>query len=350
MAESLLQAYMSYFKKCFRPVAILILGLLVVLIIGYIDYITGYQIGFFLFYIIPIVIATWLGGLYLGIIISFASIITWFLADSLAGITYPNNFIPVWNAAIRLTVFLIITYALWYIRILNRRSKELTEFVINDLHIHLHNISQDLNKLLETESQALNSQQKDIVDSYKISTDMMFVLIDSILDISRLENRKIRLTLREINLEELLNNVLRVVSVFAKNRQIKLEKCLNIKLKSFYTDYHLIRRILINLLNNAIKVSPVGSPVSVVLDLEDDRKIKISVIDRGPGIPKNIIDSFFDRFVRIKARESGLILFGNGLSLTFCKLAVEELGGRIWVESEESKGTTVKVVLPIGNK
>ncbi|MDO8662868.1 MAG: HAMP domain-containing sensor histidine kinase [Candidatus Omnitrophota bacterium] len=350
MTESLLQAYTRYFKKCFRPAAILILGLLGVLVIGYIDYITGYQIGFFLFYIIPIAITTWLGGLYPGIIISFASIITWFLADSLAGVTYPNYFIPGWNAAIRLTVFLIITYALWYIRILNRRSKELTEFVANDLYIHLDNISQNLNKLLENENQALSSQQKDIVDAYKISTDMMSALIDSILDISRLENRKIKLILREINLEELLNNALRVVSVFAKNRQIKLEKCFNTQQNIFYTDFHLIRCILINLLNNAIKVSSAGSPVSVVVDSEDDRKIKISVIDRGPGIPKNIIDSFFDRFAQIKARESGLILFGSGLGLTFCKLAVEELGGRIWVESEESKGTAVRVVLPVGNK
>ncbi|MBU4305679.1 MAG: HAMP domain-containing histidine kinase [Candidatus Omnitrophica bacterium] len=222
------------------------------------------------------------------------------------------------------------------------------EFIVHDLRNPIAVISIILDHLLLIDSRGLTERQKEDVNACKAATKRMATLINSILDLSRLENKKMSLEIKEVNVEKLLESALDEVSVFAKSRQIKLEKRVETQRETFYTDYRVMVRVLVNLLSNAIKVSLEGSEVSVIVNTDTDTAVKFSVIDQGPGIPKNMTDKIFDKFVQLKNRNLGVAGEGSGLGLTFCKLAVEELDGRIWIDSEEGKGTAVRFTLPAG--
>jgi signal transduction histidine kinase len=108
-------------------------------------------------------------------------------------------------------------------------------------------------------------------------------------------------------------------------------------------DSEMIRRVLINMLENAIKYSRSEGNIAVALD-RSENSLRVGVSDNGPGIPKEDQKRIFEKFARMqrKGRPKGL-----GLGLAFCRLAVEAHGGRIWVESETGQGSTFYFKLPI---
>lgn len=116
-----------------------------------------------------------------------------------------------------------------------------------------------------------------------------------------------------------------------------------------------MRRILVNLLANALKFTPSNGVVTVMAnqtnDLENSTRndrpgIVISVSDTGEGIPPEDRERIFEKFGQVESRRAGRKM-STGLGLTFCKLAVEAHGGHIWVESEMGKGSTFHFSLPL---
>jgi two-component system sensor histidine kinase KdpD len=105
----------------------------------------------------------------------------------------------------------------------------------------------------------------------------------------------------------------------------------------------MIRRVLINLLENAIKYTRTGGRISVAAR-KTGEDLAVSVSDNGPGIPAGEQKAIFGKFARIhrEGHPKGL-----GLGLAFCRLAVEAHGGKIWVESEQGKGSTFFFTLPL---
>jgi len=117
-------------------------------------------------------------------------------------------------------------------------------------------------------------------------------------------------------------------------------------LPSLYVDPEFIDRVLHNLVDNAIKFTPDNGRVRlwVKRDPENPKALLIGVTDSGPGIPSGELQRVFEKFQQTSV--SGRRV-GTGLSLPFCKLAVEAHGGQIWVESEVGKGSTFIVRLPV---
>jgi signal transduction histidine kinase len=107
-----------------------------------------------------------------------------------------------------------------------------------------------------------------------------------------------------------------------------------------------IRRVLYNLLDNAVKYSPDGGLV-VVRGEVSDNEITISVADQGHGIAPEHLNRLFERFFRVKFA-SGRHVVGSGLGLPIARNIVEAHGGRIWAESKLGEGTTVSFTLPRG--
>jgi signal transduction histidine kinase len=106
----------------------------------------------------------------------------------------------------------------------------------------------------------------------------------------------------------------------------------------------MIYRVIVNLLENAIKFSPVESRIEIGGRVESADWIKIWVRDEGPGIPPAEQERIFEKFMRGGGKEKPK---GLGVGLAFCRLAVQGHGGRIWLESELGKGTTFWAVLPV---
>ena len=106
-----------------------------------------------------------------------------------------------------------------------------------------------------------------------------------------------------------------------------------------------ILQVMENLLTNAVKFSPKGSLIQVICEMSE-REVQISVKDQGCGMTPEQVERVFDKFYRVDS--SNTAKQGLGLGMSIAKNIVEAHGGRIWVESELGKGTTVSFTLPLG--
>jgi signal transduction histidine kinase len=115
-----------------------------------------------------------------------------------------------------------------------------------------------------------------------------------------------------------------------------------------WADRELFRRIIINLAGNSVALSPPGSTLTVsgkVADKSD--AVVLSVVDEGPGIPRDYQSNIFDKFFQAEKRKQSHEKLSVGLGLAFCKLAVEAHGGSIWVDSEVGRGARFSFSLPL---
>ena len=103
------------------------IGLILVILVGIVDYVTGYEITFSIFYLIPVAMVSWYAGRRYGILISFASAISWFLADITAGHTYSQPLITYWNTSVSLGFFLVVTFILSQLRAELKRERKLAQ-------------------------------------------------------------------------------------------------------------------------------------------------------------------------------------------------------------------------------
>ncbi len=111
-------------------------------------------------------------------------------------------------------------------------------------------------------------------------------------------------------------------------------------------DYLYIDQVLTNLLENAVRYTPPGSPIDISAEVKDGQ-VLVSVADRGPGIPPGQRERIFDKFYRVLTYQRDTR--GSGLGLAVCRGLVEAHGGRIWVESRMGGGALFRFTLPLGS-
>ena len=278
---------------------------------------------------------------------SVAGAISWLIADLLAGQIYSHPAIPYWNAAVRLGFFLIVTQALSGLKASKERQEELSQFIVHDLRSPLGNVMTGLQTLQEVADETMDTTQKDLIQMCLTSCNRMLTLVNSLLDLARLEGGHMPLQSSEVNVKELVESSLKQVTVWAGRNHVTLDCDLAAGVEMVYTNFGLTMRVLVNLLSNAIKFSRPESVVTVRVAPSDTAMLTFSVIDQGRGIPKEWADRVFDKFTQVEAHKTGGIAVGSGIGLTFCRLAVESLGGHIWLESKIDKGTTIAFTLPV---
>lgn len=191
----------------------------------------------------------------------------------------------------------------------------------------------------------INQPQKRSLRTIIAAANRMNELISTLLNVTRIESGNIVVSMKQVNLNKLIEDVTKELAVPAveKNIQIQIDSAaaqpLNIR-----TDQLILKEILANLLSNAIKYSPNESPVRMTARSKG-RDAEICVEDSGWGIPKEAQEQIFTKFFRaqnVSRRETS----GTGLGLYLVKGLVERLGGRIWFESTEDKGTRFYVSVP----
>ena len=204
--------------------------------------------------------------------------------------------------------------------------------------------------LSETE---LTREQRDFVETIQLSGEALLSVINDILDYSKIESGKLELEEIPLDLHGLVEESVDLMSVKAAEKGLDLLCFVDKDLPPFIKgDSTRLRQIIVNLVGNAIKFTEQGEVfVSASLadsaEIPDDAKdgggddliVKFSVSDTGIGIPKAAADRLFKDFSQVDSsttRKYG----GTGLGLAICKRLVELMGGRIWFESEEGKGTT----------
>lgn len=229
---------------------------------------------------------------------------------------------------------------------LERMREDVTRMIVHDLRSPLAAILGGL-ELIENAAreQPRDSLLVQALDIATYSAQRLRDLVDSLLDISRLEAGQTKLNQQPHTLTALVHSAISVVSPLADEAGLRLKVEVPDDLPPVEVDEELIERVLINLLDNAVKFTPLGGRITVSAQPEDGAFVRCSVRDAGPGIPREYLDRIFERFVQIPG-QSGRRR-GTGLGLAFCRLAVEAHGGRIWVESEEGRGSHFHFTLPI---
>jgi heavy metal sensor kinase len=186
---------------------------------------------------------------------------------------------------------------------------------------------------------------RDIIGSILEEADRLTLLVDTLLSLSRADAGEVPLHREDVDLLALAREVAAHLGVLAEEK----EQALVVEGREpvlVDADRLVLRQALVNVVDNAIKYSPAGSRVRVVVT-GDAATGRVDVIDEGPGIPLAHRERIFERFYRVdkgRSREQG----GTGLGLSLAHWAVTAHGGRIDVESEEGEGSTFRVSLPRG--
>jgi GAF domain-containing protein len=236
---------------------------------------------------------------------------------------------------------------------LDEMREDLTGMIIHDLRSPLTAVLSGLGMVKELTTaengDPLATQAMQIAER---SCQSILTLVNSLLDISRLESGKMFLERVPSPFAPLVRSVVMRLSALAVERGVMIQTDLPLDLPLVEIDNEQIGRVLINLLDNALKFAPVGSQVilrAVPQDEETGDVLLCSVSDTGPGIPKEFHDKIFDRFAQVRSQAAPRGRRGTGLGLAFCKFAVEAHDGRIWVESEPDKGSTFYFTLPVAD-
>lgn len=188
----------------------------------------------------------------------------------------------------------------------------------------------------------IDSSQKQYIDSIYSSSENLLVLINDLLDISKIEFGKLNLELTNFNLFELINKNIELLKVKADNKSIKVISKLDGNIPPILIgDPIRLGQVFLNLYSNAIKFTEKGE-IDITIDLiktkKDVHKIRFSIKDDGIGIEESKMKLIFDNFSQ--AEESTTRLYGGtGLGLSISKKIVEIMGGELMVESELGKGS-----------
>ena len=224
------------------------------------------------------------------------------------------------------------------LRRLEKLRDDLTHMVVHDLRNPLSVIFGFLD-MLEGDLPNLSPANQSFLPLTRICAEELFEMISSILDVSQIGDGKMKLQRGPCDLAALIKGVIATTQLFGE-RTVSFQ---SLEAAPVVTaDEGLIRRIMQNLLGNAIKHSPAGGNVNVAVTLCGN-EFCVAVTDSGPGIEPEYRERIFEKFAQL---EQGRKHGGSGLGLTFCKLAIEAHGGRIGVESEVGKGSTFWWALP----
>lgn len=198
----------------------------------------------------------------------------------------------------------------------------------------------------------LNEKQDEYIDDIHTSGIHLLGMINDMLDLSKIEAKKMDMSLKEFSIELATNEVINVVLALANKKSITIEERFEHSADEMYADHRKYQQVLYNLLSNAIKFTHDNGLIHVITqdaELNHQPALKLIIKDSGIGISPEQIDKIFQKFHQIDnvLTQSQA---GSGLGLTITKELVEMHKGRISVESEESLGSSFIVELPLKTK
>ncbi len=334
-------------------------SLLLILLIGLADYVTGAEIVLSIFYLIPILLLALQNTIrskhvYVNALVAA---MIWFLAEYIAG-GFSHIFVPIWNSFVRFAIFMVVGQLAF---ILNQKHQKLKE-----ANKKLENLNDEKNKLIGIAAHDLRNPIGNIysfsdllITGYSDKTDPKAVeifnyiktissntleMLEKLLDISKIESGTVSLSLKKQDYVSFIANHISLNRMFADKKDIVINfKPPKDELYLAF-DEHYLGEVINNLLTNAIKFSNPGSEI-VVKTGEKKKYIKTEITDKGKGIPVEEQKMLFRYFQKTSVQPTGGEK-STGLGLAIAKKIVMEHNGRIGVESTPGKGSTFYYELP----
>ena len=228
---------------------------------------------------------------------------------------------------------------------LDALREDLTAMIYHDLRSPLGNVVSSL-EVLSTMVDPADESVRAILSIASNSTARIQRLLSSLLDLNRLESGQSVVDQKVTDPIALIEQAVKDTSPSVEGRRQSISTSLPVRQAALWVDPDMVRRILTNLIENAVKFTPAEGKLEVGAR-NDDKWLELWVKDNGPGIPTADQERIFEKFTRLRGKDKPA---GLGVGLAFCRLAVLGHGGRIWVQSEPGKGTEFHFTLPLATQ
>ncbi len=216
----------------------------------------------------------------------------------------------------------------------------------------LNSISHDLRTPLVSITGALSSMEeagpaldeevrRSLIETAREEADRLNRLVGNLLDITRLEAGAMQLHREACDIQELIGSALEQIGTPLKNRPVKID--ISDKLPLVHLDFVLFSRVLVNVIDNALKYSPPAKLIEIKAYVYN-QNLEISIADRGEGIPVDNLERIFDKFYRVQRPDN---VSGTGLGLSICKGIVEAHNGNIRAENRRGGGAIFTIRVPL---
>jgi two-component system, sensor histidine kinase and response regulator len=230
------------------------------------------------------------------------------------------------------------------LRELEKVRDDLMKMIVHDLKTPLTSILASLELLLDGDLGPLSTDQRGMVSDADGKAQELLRLIEDLLEIARIEEAALPLSLEPISPSQLLDEILGEWTVRFQQDGATASVDVSEDVSVFDADRGLLKRVFANLLQNALTHS--ARAVTLTLTARRDPSgILFTVADNGPGIPPQYHELIFRKFEQVRALNAPRVR-SSGLGLAFCRLVVEQHGGRIWVQSAEGQGSVFYILLP----
>jgi signal transduction histidine kinase len=224
----------------------------------------------------------------------------------------------------------------------NHHLKELQQQQNDLINMIIHDMKNPLNVILNySRKKITESKRNQIFEGGR----QLLVLVENILDVHRMEHTRPEMKFRTESVHGLINSSLKQVELLLIQKSIAVK--INCDRELFVSAQRdIVERVLVNLLTNAIKFSPINSRILISAELEGDVYVVVHIKDNGKGISIHDKEKVFEKFFQVISRKSGLAR-SAGIGLAFCRMSIEYMGGRIWISDTSRHGTTFSFTLPM---
>ena len=214
----------------------------------------------------------------------------------------------------------------------------------HDMRTPLGAITGAASSLLEDAGALGDAQRRELLKAILDESQRMNRLIGNLLDMIRVETGALEVQRDWQPLEEIVGVALIRLEERLKGHPVEVK--LPPDLPLLEVDGLLMEQVFVNLLENAAKYTPAGTPVAITAAARDG-VVEVTVADRGPGLPPGEADKVFDKFYRVPVGVNGAATGGVGLGLTICRGIITAHGGRIWAENRPGGGALFRFTIPL---
>jgi PAS domain S-box-containing protein len=230
----------------------------------------------------------------------------------------------------------------------DRLKMQFLGMISHELRTPLTSIKGFATTLLAKDVRFTGEEQRQFLGIIDDEADKLTDLVDQLLDLSRLQAGKLRIQPDRLSLSTIFEGA--AAQLKALTVRHRLMVCADERLPPVLADRQRVGQVLVNLVNNAAKFSPTGSPITLTASAHGD-EVRIDVSDQGVGIPAEARSLVFEAFRQVERKDMGLPgqSRGAGLGLAICKGIIEAHGKRIWVTENVPQGTIISFTLPTAN-
>lgn len=228
-------------------------------------------------------------------------------------------------------------------------QKDLTHMILHDIRNPILAANRTLDLSVLGRHGWITRSHREVLRKTRDSCSLLLAMLDDILDVYRFEMAEIRLHLQRINILGIIQKAFELIESLADEKAIEIKFNFPENLPEIQGDETRLVRVMINLLENAIKFSEKDAIVSVTAWVNPDGWLEVQVTDAGRGIPSQDLEKVFWKFYQVD-KTTGERKAGVGVGLAFCRQTIEAHGGRIWAESPVSpdgRGSRFVFLLPL---